>query len=83
MKRSAAMSIQKKSLISTLKTAEKAQAASAPLTETGDTKGVKMAKAVKMAEATSLRLARKGMAIRAARLNRLKLAANHNQTLLS
>jgi hypothetical protein len=49
------MSIQKKSLISTLKTAEKAKA-------------------------TSLRLARKGMATRA---NRLKLAANHNQTLLS
>jgi len=67
------MSIEKKSLVSTLKTAKKAHVASAPLAE-GDAKATK---GVKMAKAAAIRMAK------AARLVRLGMPGNHNQILLS
>jgi hypothetical protein len=57
------MSIQKKSLISTLKSAKKAQIASAPLADASDvkgTQGVKMRKAVRAVRAVkAVRLAKR------------------------
>jgi hypothetical protein len=56
------MSIQKKSLISTLKTAKKANVASAPLAEAGDVKGTK---GVKMAT-TKASFSKRAVALKAA-----------------
>jgi hypothetical protein len=54
------MSIEKKSLISTLKTTKKANVASAPLAEvSGATHGVKMAKAARMSKAARMTKAAK------------------------
>jgi hypothetical protein len=66
------MTINKKSLISTLQTAKKANVASAPLSEAGDVKGTKGVKLARKARAIrGVKLARKAMAVRAARLVRL------------
>ena len=75
------MTIQKKSLISTLQTAKKANVASAPLAEEDakGTKGVKLAKAtsLRMAKASSLRMAKAakfakaGAAVKMAKATRL------------
>ena len=69
------MSTQKKSLVSAAgKTTKMAHVVSASLELAKGTKGVKMAKAVMIKAAR---------ATRAAKMSRARLAANHNQTMIS
>jgi hypothetical protein len=65
--RSSVMTINKKSLISTLQTAKKANVASAPLAEGGEvkgTKGVKLSRGVKLTRAMRATRATRAMKFR-------------------
>jgi hypothetical protein len=71
------MSIQKKSLLSTLKTAKKANIASSPLAEVGDATS---SKSVKLAKVNNIRLAKVNN-VKLAKVNNVKLAKVNNTRL--